>query len=121
MAPLGALKRIKKFYEKAKKIVKKSVDFIKDKGLDMAIKGIKLLKSGKIDTVLNLVKTFIPQAAIASEVVERLKSILNKVDEDKLRDVLKKALSGDLTELRNLSDVYIKNSDSSVNSYKNFF
>lgn len=121
MPALGGLKRLKNIFDKIKKVGGKVLKFAKDKGIDLAVKGIKLLKSGKIDTVLNLVKTFIPQAAIASEVVERLKSILNKVDEDKLRDVLKKALSGDLTELRNLSDVYIKDSDSSVNSYKNFF
>ena len=121
MPALGGLKRLKNIFDKIKKVGGKVIKFDKDRGIDLAVKGIKLLKSGKIDTVLNLVKTFIPQAAIASEVVERLKSILNKVDEDKLRDVLKKELSGDLTELRNLSDVYIKNSDSSVNSYKNFF
>lgn len=58
--------------------------------------------------------------------LKRLKNIYDKIKKVeckviKLRDVLKKALSGDLSELRNLSDVYIKDSKSSVNSYKNFF
>lgn len=121
MPALGGLKRLKNIYDKIKKVGGKALKFAKDKGVDIAVKGIQLLKSGKIDTLLNIIKSFIPQAAIASEIIERLKSILNKVDDDKLRYILKKALSGDLTELRNLSDVYIKESNSSVNSYKNFF
>ena len=117
MAPVGGLKRIKKLWDKFKKIVNKAKDFVKDKVLDMAIKAIKLLKSGKLDLVLNIVKSFIPQAAVAAEIVDKLKMLLNKVDEDKLKDVLKKALNGDLSELRHLSEVYNPNQSSGYNKY----
>ncbi|MGM9874754.1 MAG: hypothetical protein ACI32H_02400 [Bacilli bacterium] len=119
MAPLGSLKRIKKFYEKAKKVVKKAKDWVKDKGIDLAVKGIKFLKSGKVDIVLNLVKSVFPQAAIATEIVDKLRLLLNKVDEDKLKDVLKKVLNGDLTELRELSKVY--NVKGSIDTYDKYF
>lgn len=119
MAPLGSLKRIKKFYEKAKKVVKKAKDWVKDKGIDLAVKGIKFLKSGKVDIVLNLVKSVFPQAAIATDIVDKLRMLLNKVDEDKLKDVLKKVLDGDLTELKELSKVY--NAKGSIDSYDRYF
>ena len=119
MAPLGSLKRIKKFYEKAKKVVKKAKDWVKDKGIDLAIKGIKFLKSGKVDIVLNLVKSVFPQAAIATDIVDKLRMLLGKVDEDKLKDVLKKVLDGDLTELKELSKVY--NAKGSIDSYDRYF
>lgn len=119
MAPLGGLKRIKKFYEKAKKVVKKAKDWIEDKGIDLAVKGIKFLKSGKVDIVLNLVKSVFPQAAIATDIVDKLRMLLNKVDEDKLKDVLKKVLKGDLTELKELSKVY--NAKGSIDSYDRYF
>lgn len=119
MAPLGSLKRIKKFYEKAKKVVKKAKDWVKDKGIDLAVKGIKFLKSGKVDIVLNLVKSVFPQAAIATDIVDKLRSLLYKVDEDKLKDVLKKVLNGDLTELKELSKVY--NVKGSIDTYDKYF
>ena len=119
MAILGGLKRIKKFYEKAKKVVKKAKDWVKDKGIDLAVKGIKFLKSGKVDIVLNLVKSVFPQAAIATDIVDKLRMLLNKVDEDKLKDVLKKVLKGDLTELKELSKVY--NAKGSIDSYDRYF
>ena len=119
MAVLGGLKRIKKFYEKAKKVVKKAKDWVKDKGIDLAVKGIKFLKSGKVDIVLNLVKSVFPQAAIATDIVDKLRMLLNKVDEDKLKDVLKKVLKGDLTELKELSKVY--NAKGSIDSYDRYF
>lgn len=119
MAPLGSLKRIKKFYEKAKKVVKKAKDWVKDKGIDLAVKGIKFLKSGKVDIVLNLVKSVFPQAAIATDIVDKLRMLLNKVDENKLKDVLKKVLEGDLTELKELSKVY--NAKGSIDSYDRYF
>lgn len=119
MAVLGGLKRIKKFYEKAKKVVKKAKDWVKDKGIDLAVKGIKFLKSGKVDIVLNLVKSAFPQAAIATDIVDKLRMLLNKVDEDKLKDVLKKVLNGDLTELKELSKIY--NAKGSIDSYDRYF
>lgn len=119
MAILGGLKRIKKFYEKAKKVVKKAKDWVKDKGIDLAVKGIKFLKSGKVDIVLNLVKSVFPQAAIATDIVDKLRMLLNKVDENKLKDVLKKVLDGDLTELKELSKVY--NAKGSIDSYDRYF
>lgn len=119
MAPLGSLKRIKKFYEKAKKVVKKAKDWIKDKGIDLAVKGIKFLKSGKVDIVLNIVKSVFPQAAIATDIVDKLRMLLDKVNEDKLKDVLKKVLDGDLTELKELSKVY--NAKGSIDSYDRYF
>ena len=119
MAPLGSLKRIKKFYEKAKKVVKKAKDWVKDKGIDLAVKGIKFLKSGKVDIVLNLVKSVFPQAAIATDIVDKLRMLLDKVNEDKLKDVLKKVLDGDLTELKELSKVY--NAKGSIDSYDRYF
>lgn len=122
MPAVGALKRLKNGFKKLKNIGKKVFKFVKDKGIDMAVQGIKFLKNGKLDLVLNLVKSFIPQAAIASEVVERLKILLNKVDEDKLKDILKKTLNGDLSELRNLSNVYIKDDDeNNLNSHNKYF
>ena len=119
MAPLGSLKRIKKFYEKAKKVVKKAKDWVKDKGIDLAVKGIKFLKSGKVDIVLNLVKSVFPQAAIATDIVDKLRMLLDKVNEDKLKDVLKKVLDGDLSELKELSKVY--NAKGSIDSYDRYF
>lgn len=119
MAVLGGLKRIKKFYEKAKKVVKKAKDWVKDKGIDLAVKGIKFLKSGKVDIVLNLVKSVFPQAAIATDIVDKLRMLLDKVDENKLKDVLKKVLDGDLTELKELSKVY--NAKGSIDSYDRYF
>ena len=119
MAVLGGLKRIKKFYEKAKKVVKKAKDWVEDKGIDLAVKGIKFLKSGKVDILLNIVKSVFPQAAIATDIVDKLKMLLNKVDEDKLKDVLKKVLKGDLTELKELSKVY--NAKGSIDSYDRYF
>ena len=119
MAILGGLKRIKKFYEKAKKVVKKAKDWVEDKGIDLAVKGIKFLKSGKVDILLNIVKSVFPQAAIATDIVDKLKMLLNKVDEDKLKDVLKKVLKGDLTELKELSKVY--NAKGSIDSYDRYF
>ncbi len=119
MAPLGSLKRIKKFYDKAKKYVKQAKDWVKDKGIDLAVKGIKFLKSGKVDIVLNMIKSVFPQAAIATEIVDKLRLLLNKVDEDKLKDVLKKVLNGDLTELRELSKVY--NAKGSIDTYDRYF
>lgn len=119
MAVLGGLKRIKKFYEKAKKVVKKAKDWVKDKGIDLAVKGIKFLKSGKVDIVLNLVKSVFPQAAIATDIVDKLRMLLDKVDEDKLKDVLKKVLNGDLTELKELSKIY--NAKGSIDSYDRYF
>lgn len=117
MAPVGGLKRFKILWDKFKKIANKTKDFVKDKVLDMAIKSIKFLKSGKLDLVLNIVKSFIPQAAVATEIVDKLKMLLNKVDEDKLKDVLKKALNGDLSELRHLSEAYNPNQSSGYNKY----
>ncbi len=119
MAPLGSLKRIKKFYDKAKKYVKQAKDWVKDKGIDLAVKGIKFLKSGKVDIVLNMIKSVFPQAAIATDIVDKLRMLLNKVDEDKLKDVLKKVLNGDLTELKELSKVY--NAKGSIDSYDRYF
>ena len=119
MAALGSLKRIKKFYEKAKKVVKKAKDWVKDKGIDLAVKGIKFLKSGKVDIVLNLVKSVFPQAAIATDIGDKLRMLLGKVDEDKLKDVLKKVLDGDLTELKELSKVY--NAKGSIDTYDRYF
>lgn len=119
MAVLGSLKRIKKFYEKAKKVVKKAKDWVKDKGIDLAVKGIKFLKSGKVDIVLNLVKSVFPQAAIATDIVDKLRMLLDKVDENKLKDVLKKVLDGDLTELKELSKVY--NAKGSIDTYDRYF
>lgn len=119
MAALGSLKRIKKFYEKAKKVVKKAKDWVKDKGIDLAVKGIKFLKSGKVDIVLNLVKSVFPQAAIATDIVDKLRMLLGKVDENKLKDVLKKVLDGDLTELKELSKVY--NAKGSIDTYDRYF
>ena len=119
MAVLGSLKRIKKFYEKAKKVVKKAKDWVKDKGIDLAVKGIKFLKSGKVDIVLNLVKSVFPQAAIATDIVDKLRMLLGKVDENKLKDVLKKVLDGDLTELKELSKVY--NAKGSIDAYDRYF
>ena len=119
MAILVGLKGIKKFYEKAKKVVKKAKDWVKDKGIDLAVKGIKFLKSGKVDIVLNLVKSVFPQAAIATDIVDKLRMLLNKVDENKLKDVLKKVLDGDLTELKELSKVY--NAKGSIDSYDRYF
>lgn len=119
MAALGSLKRIKKFYEKAKKVVKKTKDWVKDKGIDLAVKGIKFLKSGKVDIVLNLVKSVFPQAAIATDIVDKLRMLLDKVDENKLKDVLKKVLDGDLTELKELSKVY--NAKGSIDTYDRYF
>lgn len=119
MAVLGGLKRIKKFYEKAKKVVKKAKDWVEDKGIDLAVKGIKFLKSGKVDILLNIVKSVFPQAAIATDIVDKLRMLLNKVDEDKLKDVLKKVLKGDLTELKELSKVY--NAKGSIDSYDRYF
>ena len=119
MAPIGGLKRIKKFWNWIKDKVKKVKDWVVDKGLDMAVKLIKLFKAGKFDTVLAIVKTFIPQAAIAVEIVDKVKILMKKVDEDKLKDILKKALKGDLSELRELTKVY--NPKGSIDSYDRYF
>ena len=119
MAPIGSLKRIKKLWDKTKKVVEKAKEWIKEKGIDLAVKGIKFLKSGKIDLVLNIVKSVFPQAAIATEIVDKLRLLLNKVDENKLKDVLKKVLNGDLSELRELSKVY--NAKGSIDSYDRYF
>lgn len=123
MPGVGVLKRLKNFGRKIGKVLKKGYEFIKDKGIDIALKGVSLLKSGKMDALLGIIKTVIPQAAIATEVVDRLKVLLNKVDENKLKDILKKVMSGDLSELRNLSNVYIKNSgeNNNLNSYDRYF
>ena len=48
MPALGGLKRLKNIYDKIKKVGGKVIKFAKDKGIDLAVKGIKLLKSGKI-------------------------------------------------------------------------
>lgn len=119
MAPVGGLKRIKKFWNWIKDKVKKVKDWVVDKGLDMAVKLIKLFKAGKFDTVLAIVKTFIPQAAIAAEIVDKVKILMKKVDEDKLKDILKKALKGDLSELRELTKVY--NPKGSIDTYDRYF
>ena len=119
MAPIGGLKRIKKFWNWVKNKVKKVKDWVVDKGLDMAVKLIKLFKAGKFDTVLAIVKTFIPQAAIAVEIVDKVKILMKKVDEDKLKDILKKALKGDLSELRELTKVY--NPKGSIDAYDRYF
>lgn len=119
MAPIGGLKRIKKFWNWIKDKVKKVKDWVVDKGLDMAVKLIKLFKAGKFDTVLAIVKTFIPQAAIAVEIVDKVKILMKKVDEDKLKDILKKALKGDLSELRELTKVY--NPKGSIDAYDRYF
>ena len=119
MAPVGGLKRIKKFWNWIKKTTKKVKDWVVDKGLDMAVKLIKLFKAGKFDTVLAIVKTFVPQAAIAAEIVDKVKLIMKKVDEDKLKDILKKALKGDLSELRELTKVY--NPKGSIDTYDRYF
>ena len=119
MAPIGGLKRIKKFWNWVKNKVKKVKDWVVDKGLDMAVKLIKLFKAGKFDTVLAIVKTFIPQAAIAVEIVDKVKILMKKVDEDKLKDILKKALKGDLSELRELTKVY--NPKGSIDTYDRYF
>lgn len=119
MAPVGGLKRIKKFWNWVKKTTKKVKDWVVDKGLDMAVKLIKLFKAGKFDTVLAIVKTFIPQAAIAVEIVDKVKLLMKKVDEDKLKDILKKALKGDLSELRELTKVY--NPKGSIDTYDRYF
>ena len=94
-------------------------DWVVDKGLDMAVKLIKLFKAGKFDTVLAIVKTFVPQAAIAVEIVDKVKILMKKVDEDKLKDILKKALKGDLSELRELTKVY--NPKGSIDTYDRYF
>ena len=119
MAPVGGLKRIKKFWNWIKDKVKKVKDWVVDKGLDMAVKLIKLFKAGKFDTVLAIVKTFVPQAAIAVEIVDKVKILMKKVDEDKLKDILKKALKGDLSELRELTKVY--NPKGSIDAYDRYF
>lgn len=119
MAPVGGLKRLKKLWDKIKKVTKKVKDWVVDKGIDMAVKLIKLFKAGKFDTVLAIVKTFVPQAAIAVEIVDKVKLLMKKVDEDKLKDVLKKALKGDLSELRELTKVY--NPNGSVDTYDRYF
>ena len=119
MAPVGGLKRIKKFWNWIKKTTKKVKDWVVDKGLDMAVKLIKLFKAGKFDTVLAIVKTFVPQAAIAVEIVDKVKILMKKVDEDKLKDILKKALKGDLSELRELTKVY--NPKGSIDTYDRYF
>ena len=119
MAPVGGLKRIKKFWNWIKDKVKKVKDWVVDKGLDMAVKLIKLFKAGKFDTVLAIVKTFVPQAAIAVEIVDKVKLLMKKVDEDKLKDILKKALKGDLSELRELTKVY--NPKGSIDAYDRYF
>lgn len=119
MAPIGGLKRIKKFWNWIKDKVKKVKDWVVDKGLDVAVKLIKLFKAGKFDTVLAIVKTFIPQAAIAVEIVDKVKILMKKVDEDKLKDILKKALKGDLSELRELTKVY--NPKGSIDAYDRYF
>lgn len=119
MAPVGGLKRIKKFWNWVKNTTKKVKDWVVDKGLDMAVKLIKLFKAGKFDTVLAIVKTFIPQAAIAVEIVDKVKLLMKKVDEDKLKDILKKALKGDLSELRELTKVY--NPKGSIDTYDRYF
>ena len=119
MAPVGGLKRIKKFWNWIKNTTKKVKDWVVDKGLDMAVKLIKLFKAGKFDTVLAIVKTFVPQAAIAAEIVDKVKLIMKKVDEDKLKDILKKALKGDLSELRELTKVY--NPKGSIDTYDRYF
>ena len=119
MAPIGGLKRIKKFWNWIKDKVKKVKDWVVDKGLDMAVKLIKLFKAGKFDTVLAIVKTFVPQAAIAVEIVDKIKILMKKVDEDKLKDILKKALKGDLSELRELTKVY--NPKGSIDTYDRYF
>ena len=119
MAPVGGLKRIKKIWNWVKDKVKKVKDWVVDKGLDMAVKLIKLFKAGKFDTVLAIVKTFVPQAAIAVEIVDKVKILMKKVDEDKLKDILKKALKGDLSELRELTKVY--NPKGSIDTYDRYF
>lgn len=119
MAPVGGLKRIKKFWNWVKNTTKKVKDWVVDKGLDMAVKLIKLFKAGKFDTVLAIVKTFVPQAAIAVEIVDKVKLLMKKVDEDKLKDILKKALKGDLSELRELTKVY--NPKGSIDTYDRYF
>ncbi len=119
MAPVGGLKRIKKLWNWVKDKTKKVKDWVVDKGLDMAVKLIKLFKAGKFDTVLAIVKTFIPQAAIAVEIVDKVKILMKKVDEDKLKDILKKALKGDLSELRELTKVY--NPKGSIDTYDRYF
>lgn len=119
MAPVGGLKRLKKLWNWVKKTTKKVKDWVVDKGLDMAVKLIKLFKAGKFDTVLAIVKTFVPQAAIAVEIVDKVKLLMKKVDEDKLKDILKKALKGDLSELRELTKVY--NPKGSIDTYDRYF
>lgn len=119
MAPVGGLKRIKKLWNWVKDKTKKVKDWVVDKGLDMVVKLIKLFKAGKFDTVLAIVKTFIPQAAIAVEIVDKVKILMKKVDEDKLKDILKKALKGDLSELRELTKVY--NPKGSIDAYDRYF
>ena len=123
MPGVGVLKRLKNFGKKIGKVLKKGWNFVKDKGIDIALKGVSLLKSGKMDALLGIIKTVIPQAAIATEVVDRLKVLLGKIDENKLKDILKKVMGGDLSELRNLSNVYIKQSgaDNNLNSYDRYF
>ncbi len=121
MPAIGSLKRLKNIYDKIKKVGGKVLKFAKDKGIDIAIKGIQLLKSGKIDAVLNIVKSFIPQAAVAAEVVDILKGVLGKVDEEELRDALKKALSGDLKEIRELAKKHMTDFKTAYEKAKSFF
>ena len=116
MPAIGSLKRLKNIYDKIRKVGGKVLKFAKDKGIDIAIKGIHLLKSGKIDAVLN-----IPQAAVAAEVVDILKGVLGKVDEEELRDALKKALSGDLKEIRDLAKKHMTDFKTAYEKAKSFF
>lgn len=102
MAGLGALKKLKKLGQKVINGVKKVGGFIRDVGIDIALKGIKFVKSGQADLFVNLISTFVPGGGIAREIYDKVKMVLNHFDEDKVGEALKLALKGDFSHLNDL-------------------
>lgn len=102
MAAPGALRKIKKLGQKVGKLIKKGVGWVRDKGIDLAIKGIGFVKSGKADMFINLISTFVPGGGVAREVYDKVKLLLNHFDEEKVGQALKLALKGDFSQLNDL-------------------
>lgn len=102
MAAPGALRKLKKLGQKVGKFIKKGVEFVRDKLLDVVIKGIGFVKSGKADPFINLISTFVPGGEVAREVYDKVKLLLNHFDEEKVGQVLKLVLKGDFSHLNDL-------------------
>lgn len=104
MAKLGALKKLKLL---AKNGIKKIGKFIKNKLPNIVSFIIKALKSKPFDVALKLIQTIFPQAKIPVEIFNKIKLILDKVDEDKLKSIIQDVLKGDFSKLNEAIRMFI--------------